>query len=112
MLTPSRKHLGKAVARRSKQKVAVECLKDSDVKRYILKAVGKIVHNEVKHLCSNTTQSILKCNSVEMLKSFSWGSLKSELSSNAPQSEGWPRPTNSGHALRLSPSLVPRPNFL
>ena len=84
MLTPSRKHLGKAVARRSKQKVAVECLKDSDVKRYILKAVGKIVHNEVKHLCSNTTQSILKCNSLEMLKSFSWGSLKSELSSNAP----------------------------
>ena len=45
LLTPQRKHLGKAVARRSKKAIAAECMKDQAVQKHIVKLVGKMVHN-------------------------------------------------------------------
>ena len=35
-LTPTRKHLGKVVARGSKMAIAKECLKDSITSRYVI----------------------------------------------------------------------------
>ena len=35
-MTPQRRHLGKAVARRSKKAIAAECMKDRTVKGHVL----------------------------------------------------------------------------
>ena len=57
-LTPQRKHLGKAVARRSKKAIAAECMKDQAVQKHIVKLVGKMVHSEIKKFCSDSANSI------------------------------------------------------
>lgn len=87
-LTPSRKYLGKAVARRSKKTIAVEAMKDNAVQKHILKLVGDIVHAEMKKLCSQSVQSVLLKSDPETLKSFTWQSLKSELSAHTPVLKG------------------------
>ena len=87
-LTPSRKHLGKAIARRSKKTIAVEAMKDDGVKKHILKLVGNIAHAEIKKLCSQSVQSVLLKSDPETLKSFTWQSLKSDLSAHTPVLKG------------------------
>ena len=87
-LTPNRKHLGKAVARRSKKTIAVQCLKDQDIRKYVLKLIEREVHNEVKALCSNDADSILQQSDPEVLKSFKWNTLMSELVKYTPILKG------------------------
>ena len=43
MLTPSRKHIGKALARGSRKKVAAECFTDPIVKKYLVENLGIFV---------------------------------------------------------------------
>lgn len=83
-LTPSRKHIGKAVARGRRQSVAIECLKEHSTKRYPLKRIGMLVRNELVVLCSDSTNSILRQQSVSELKEFNWKKLLSELENKAP----------------------------
>ena len=58
------------MARRSKKTIAVECMNDAVIKKYILKLVGKIVRGEIKKLCSVDAQSILQKGDSDALKSF------------------------------------------
>lgn len=88
LLTPQRKHLGKAVARRSKKAVAVECMKDDVVQKHILKLVGKMVHTEIKKFCSDSANSILKRDDPQCIKTFSWESFNSEISKFSPVLKG------------------------
>ena len=83
-LTPTRKPIGKAVARGHRQGLAVECLKDPIIKRYLLKRIGVLVRNEHRYLCSDSTSSILRSQCVTDLREFSWEKLLDELKANAP----------------------------
>ena len=80
LLTPQCKHLGKAVARRSKRAIAAECMKDHAVQKHILKLVGKMVHAEIKKFCSDGASSILTRDDPQCIKTFSWESFNSEVS--------------------------------
>ena len=48
ILTPSCKHLGKAIARKSRQDVARECLREPRTRAYVMKQIGILVCNELK----------------------------------------------------------------
>ena len=87
-LTSSHMHLGKAIAWQSKKTIAVECMKDDAVRKYILLLVGKIVHAEMKKLCSGSVQSVLLNSDPATLKFFKWQTLKSELTIHAPILKG------------------------
>lgn len=62
----------------------MECMKDDDVKKYILKLVGDIVRAEIKKLCSVDAQSVLQKGDADTIKSFTWQILMSELSTHTP----------------------------
>ena len=83
-LTPSRKHIGKALARRSKKALALECMKNEGVKKYILQLVGKIVHTEMKEFCSERGDSVLQNRDPTLLKTFTWKTVKRETTTHAP----------------------------
>ena len=83
-LTPSRKHIGKAVARGSRKAVALECLKDPATRKYLLKKIGLLVRNELISMCSDSTNSILRSQSCHDLKEFTWSKLLLELAETAP----------------------------
>ena len=62
--------MGKAVARCSKKSIARECMCDVSIREYILRIIGRLVHKEVKMLCSDNVNSILKEDNPEVIKSF------------------------------------------
>jgi len=80
-LTPSRRHIGKVVTRRSKSALATEALKNPTTRRYIVKKMGILLQKELVSMCSGKTNSMLK--SLD-LKEFTWKNLISELSTTAP----------------------------
>ena len=83
-LTPSRKKMGKAVARRSKRKIAVEALSDDQIKKRLISFIGKDIAEEVKTLSSDLSKSILRSDSTDALKEFTWDALLDELHRYAP----------------------------
>lgn len=84
VLTPTRKRLGKAVARRSKKEIVDQSMKDPLVKRYMIEKMGQILRSEVTTMCSDRTCSILSNQSVDAMKIFTWDALLIELQSHAP----------------------------
>ena len=84
VLTPSRKPIGKAVARGSRQAMAVGCFNELETRKYLLKHMGVILRNELKVMCSDNTSSILQSLDIAKLKEFSWDKLLDELKSNTP----------------------------
>ena len=84
ILTPRRKKLGKAVARRCSKRVAGECLKDPNIRKYIIEKIGKIVRVELCRMCSDKTASILRKHCPDTFKEFTWDAFTNELLVNAP----------------------------
>lgn len=85
VLTPSRKKLGKAVARRSRQTVARECFSEPITRAHLLRHIGMVIRNELKAMCSDKAMSILRTESAALkLNMFSWDKLLTELSTYAP----------------------------
>ena len=80
VLTPSRKHVGRAVARRSRSALVVEVLRDPIAKQYLIKRIGGIIRKELVLMCSDKTNSILGSQLVCDLKEFTWDKLFEELS--------------------------------
>lgn len=68
VLTPTRKKFGKLVARESKVAIAEECMKIKHLKVAIIAKVGKIIREEVRVLCSNDSNSILKSTDSKSLR--------------------------------------------
>ena len=64
--------------------MAIECLREHRTRRHLLKRVGMLVHNELILLCSDSTNSILRQQSVLQLKEFTWSKLSAELKNKAP----------------------------
>lgn len=83
-LTPSRKKVGKAVARGSKKAVIRECIKDPLMHKYTIQILGRQLRIELASLCSEAANSILRKQSPDALYGFSWGKLHDELQARAP----------------------------
>ena len=84
VLTPSRKHVGRTVARRSRSALVAEVLRDPIAKQYLIKCIGMIIRKELVLMCSDKTNSILGSQLDCDLKEFTWDKLFEELSFNAP----------------------------
>ncbi len=76
--------MGKAIARRSRNALVTNSLKDPITKRYIIRHVGMLIRKELTSMCSDRAQSVLKSHSTTTLKEFTWSTLMTELSSHAP----------------------------
>lgn len=98
-MTPRRKHLGKAVARRSQKMIALECMKDPSTRQVLVKLFGKQVRKEVRSMAS---ESFLSSQSKDDLKEFQWDRLHAELSLKAP--------VLLSILLDATKTRVPRPN--
>ena len=72
------------MARRSKRAIVAESLKDPEIKKYVVEIIGEKVAKEVKTMARSMTQSVLKSQNMEHLKSFSWSTLLEELSKFTP----------------------------
>ena len=84
VLTPSRKHIGRAVARGSRHAIVSHCLEDPVMRNYIISRVGKIVQSEVATLCSDRSNSVLRHHSKEQLLKFKWEDVNLEMREHAP----------------------------
>jgi len=73
--------MGKAIGRGSKRSVIDECMKDNTKCEYIFKKVRRVTRSEITTLCSN---SMLRQQTANDLKTFSWDALLIELQSKAP----------------------------
>ena len=83
-MTPRRKHIGKAVARKSHQKIALECCSDPAIKKHILKRIGQEIRNELITMSSDKVESVMHRDSKIELERFSWEKILDEVSANAP----------------------------
>ena len=81
VLTPYRKRLGNAVARKCQQGIAEETMKNPSTRKRVLNLVGRELQKEVQKMASDSTNSLLK---MEDLKEFEWDKLLQELSTHAP----------------------------
>ena len=72
------------MARKSRQAVARECLKEPATRAYVVKQIGIVVRNELKAMCSDCTSSLLRSQNLTDLHGFSWDKLIAELSAKAP----------------------------
>ena len=76
--------MAKALARGSYKKLVNQCFKDAEIREWIIKKMGYILKKELKNMCSEKVNSVLKSNLVHTLKNFKWTDLLSELSTHAP----------------------------
>ena len=84
-LTPSRKRIGKAVARGSKKNnIAQECFKDPVTTKYVINHLGNTLQREMKVMVSDNTSSVLRSQDIESMKNFSWDLVLQELHMHAP----------------------------
>ena len=81
MLTPCRKGLGKAVARKSQQGIAVEAMRNPLTRKRILYLVGREVQKEIRKMAAESTHSVVGINA---LKDFVWHTVIDELRNHAP----------------------------
>ena len=84
ILTPIRKRMGKSIARRSNKALADECMKSDSIRKYILQRLGVLLRYELKTMCSDAVNSVLKCKLDSEHNLFCWEMLHSELSIHAP----------------------------
>ena len=84
VLTPTRKKFGKLVARGSKVAIAEECLKSKDLKAAIVTKVGRLIREEVRVMCSNKSDSVLRSTDPETLRNFNCDSVVSEMEKYTP----------------------------
>ena len=83
-LTPSRKRMGRFVARGSYVAIAKQCLEDERMRKYIIKKLVNVLQVEMKRLCSNHSDSVLMSKSTDDLCSFSHDKIYTELMQHCP----------------------------
>ena len=84
VLTPTRKKFGKLIARGSKVAIAEECLNHKDVKAAVIAKVGKLVREEVRVMCSDGHDSVLKSTNPQNLRTFKCEMIINEMEECAP----------------------------
>ena len=83
-LTPSRKKMGKAIARKSKATIVRECLKDPIMFNYVINNVSQILQSELRKMCSIEVNSVLKQHLQRNFQDFTWNVLIKEAQVHAP----------------------------
>ena len=84
VLTPTRKKFGKLIAHGSKVAIAEECLNHKDVKAAIIAKVGKLVREEIRVMCSDRHDSVLKSSNVQNLRTFKCEMIINEMEECSP----------------------------
>lgn len=84
LLTPQRKRLGKAVARRSSKTVAKECLKNECSRNHTLNILCSSIYKEVKSIASTKVQSTLLYQSKQSITDFDWKQVEREMATRCP----------------------------
>ena len=69
------------VVRGSKQAVIGDCFKDPTTRTYVIRKVQSIVHKELRSLCSNKINSVLRRADI---RNFNWDELLNEVQFHAP----------------------------
>ena len=83
-LTPSRKPLGKHIARSNKLAIARDCIHDPALRKCVVRVLGHQLLCELRSLCSDKVASILRSCNLSKLSSFTWDTLLSEMCEHAP----------------------------
>lgn len=76
--------MGKSIARGSKKKLIDQCYDDPDTRHIMLRKIGKIMKKEVKLICSEKTASVLRSESYDDIKNFTWDKLIQEMRVHTP----------------------------
>ena len=76
--------MSKALARGSKKSVVDDCFKDETMYKYTKKKIGRTLKSEIKLMCSDKVQSILRSTSSYNLRKFEWSSVIEEMKINSP----------------------------
>lgn len=84
VLTPSRKCIGRAIARGSRMSVISHCFQDPVLRDLIITKIGRMVQSEVATLCTDRCNSVLRSHSKEELVKFKWRSVNMEMRDYAP----------------------------
>lgn len=81
-------------------------MNDAVVRKHILKLVGKAVHKEMKTLCSDSANSIIRCDDLQKLKKFTWQSFSSEISKFAPVLKAVLQSTNNTRTTKTNFDVI------
>ena len=76
--------MGKAVARKNHRTVAEECWKSPNISKHVMHKLGTMLRQELKMMCSDSTRSVLRTQSLSDNPTFSWSTIYSELQLHAP----------------------------
>ena len=78
------KKLGKSVGRRNCGSIAKQVMSHGRIRKCILQKVGKILKKDMEHICSKKASSLLRMNTPDALRSFTWEDLVQELEKLSP----------------------------
>lgn len=59
-------------------------MKDKNTRKHVVAAVGKVIRNEIKQLCSRNAKSVQRTRDAIKLKQFNWDAIISEATEHAP----------------------------
>ena len=85
VLTPSRRSLGKALGRGSRQSLAKHAVHDARIRAHLVNCLKKSVKSEIKALCS---KSLLLQKGKDSICSFRWEQFQADLHDKAPVLSG------------------------
>ena len=83
-LTPSRKYIGKSLARGKPKAIAQKCWKNPKMCSYLLACIGSTLQKEITLLCSDSMTSLLRKTEKSELSTFKWNTFITELEKHAP----------------------------
>ena len=83
-LTPSRKYIGKSLARGKPKAIAQKCWRHAKIKSYLLLCLCITLQREVAEMCSDSFISILRKSDVDNMCQFDFTVLISEMEEHAP----------------------------
>lgn len=79
ILTGSAKKVGKSLARGKKISILEQLLKNQQRRSQAAKIIGRLIRNEMRHICSDKRMSILRETSEAAMKGFTWETVWLEL---------------------------------
>ena len=76
--------LGKYIGRGKRQSIAKAVLENEALRREVITQIGLLLQREIKMICSDTHDSILRMKSKIALEKFTWERVWLELEENTP----------------------------
>ena len=59
-------------------------MRAKNTRKHVVAAVGKIIRNEIKQLCSRHTMSMQRSHNANILRGFNWDAVINEANEHAP----------------------------